>query len=106
MKTKKYENEAILKKMTLEDKIAICSGADFWHTKAFSQYGIPESMMTDGPHGLRKQTAASDMLGVNKSVPATCFPTAVTTGACWKLPMVIFSVEFIRCVSNISFKQL
>lgn len=75
--------ENILRKMTLEDKIALCSGADFWRTKAFEPYGIPDLFMCDGPHGLRKQEDASDMLGVNKSRPATCFPTAVTTAGSW-----------------------
>ena len=46
----------ILDQMSLEDKIALCSGKDFWHTKEFEKYGIPSIMMTDGPHGLRKQS--------------------------------------------------
>ncbi len=75
--------KAIIKKMSLEDKIALCSGGDFWHTKAFEKYGIPSIMMTDGPHGLRKQNGEADMLGINDSVPATCFPTAVTTACSW-----------------------
>lgn len=70
-------------KMTVEEQIAYCSGADFWHTKAMPQYGIPAMMMTDGPHGLRKQENAADMLGINRSVPATCFPTAATTACSW-----------------------
>lgn len=73
----------ILAKMTLEDKIALCSGADFWHTKAMDQYGIPAMMMCDGPHGLRRQEDAADMLGVHEAVPATCFPTAVSTACGW-----------------------
>lgn len=73
----------IIKQMSLEDKIALCSGADFWHTKEIKQYGIPKMMMGDGPHGLRKQEDSADMLGVNQSVPATSFPTAVTTGSSW-----------------------
>ena len=47
------------------------------------RYGIPSFMMSDGPHGLRTQKGESDMLGVNDSEPATCFPTAVTSGASW-----------------------
>ena len=70
-------------KMTLEDKISLCTGADFWHTKSFEKYGIPEIMMCDGPHGLRCQKGETDMIGINQSVPATCFPTAVTAGATW-----------------------
>ena len=73
----------ILAEMTLEDKISICNGADFWHSKAMEQYGIPSFMMSDGPHGLRCQKGDADMLGVNVSEPATCFPTAVTSGAAW-----------------------
>lgn len=73
----------ILKQMSLEDKIALCSGADFWHTKKMEQYKIPEMMMCDGPHGLRKQEADADMLGVNQAVPATSFPTAAATGCSW-----------------------
>lgn len=75
--------EKILSQMTLEEKIALCSGADFWHTKAMEAYGIPAMMMCDGPHGLRKQEDAADMLGVNQSVPATCFPTAVSSACSW-----------------------
>lgn len=73
----------ILSKMTLEDKISLCNGADFWHSKAMAQYGIPAVTMSDGPHGVRCQKNGSDMLGVNESEPATCFPTAVTSGATW-----------------------
>jgi beta-glucosidase len=69
--------------MSLDDKIALCSGADFWHTKAFKRYGIPSITMADGPHGLRKQEAAADQLGINKSVPATSFPTASLTACSW-----------------------
>ena len=73
----------ILSKMTLEDKISLCNGADFWHSKAMEQYGIPSFMMSDGPHGLRVQKGEADMLGINNSEPATCYPTAVTSGATW-----------------------
>lgn len=73
----------IIDKMSLEDKIALCSGKDFWHTKSFEKYGIPSIMVSDGPHGLRKQKEDADMLGINESIPATCFPTAVTSGATW-----------------------
>lgn len=75
--------QQILSKMTLEEKISLCTGGDFWHTKAMPQYGIPAIMMSDGPHGLRCQAAEADMIGINESLPATCFPTAVTAGATW-----------------------
>lgn len=77
------EIEKILSQMTLEDKIALCSGANFWQTKKYEQYGIPSLFMCDGPHGLRKQEDAADMLGVNKSRPATCFPAEVTSAGSW-----------------------
>lgn len=68
--------KVIIRQMTLEDKIALCSGKDFWHTKAFEKYQINDIMMCDGPHGLRKQENEADMLGMNQSVPSTSFPTA------------------------------
>ena len=77
------EIEKILSKMTLEDKIALCSGASFWETKAYEKYGIPALFMCDGPHGLRKQENGADMLGVNNSRSATCFPAEVTTAGSW-----------------------
>ncbi len=73
----------IISRMTLEEKISLCTGADFWHTKEMPQHGIPAIMMSDGPHGLRCQAAEADMIGINESLPATCFPTAVTAGATW-----------------------
>lgn len=73
----------ILQKMTLKEKISLCNGADFWHSKTMEAYGIPAVTMSDGPHGVRYQTNTGDMLGVNQSEPATCFPTAVTSGASW-----------------------
>lgn len=72
-----------LQKMTLKEKITLCNGADFWHSKTMEAYGIPAVTMSDGPHGVRYQTNTGDMLGVNQSEPATCFPTAVTSGASW-----------------------
>ena len=72
-------------KLSLEEKAALCSGKDFWHLVDVERLGIPSIMVTDGPHGLRKQrqdkTAAGDVLG--NSVPATCFPTASLTASSW-----------------------
>ena len=75
--------EKILQQMTLEDKIELCSGENFWETKKYEKYGIPSLFMCDGPHGLRKQEDAADMLGVHASRPATCFPAEVTTAGSW-----------------------
>ena len=74
-----------LKKMTTEEKIRLCAGKNFWETQDYEQYGIPSFFMCDGPSGLRKQEmdAASDMLGINNSRKATCFPAAVTTSNTW-----------------------
>lgn len=75
--------QEIIARMTLEDKIALCTGGDFWHSKAMEKYGIPAITMSDGPHGLRCQSGTADMIGINESIPATCFPAAVTAGAAW-----------------------
>lgn len=77
------DSKAILSKMTLADKISLCTGADFWRSKKMEQYGIPAFIMSDGPHGLRYQSGETDMIGINQSSPATCFPAAVTAGATW-----------------------
>lgn len=75
--------DEIAAKMTNEEKLAFCSGKDFWHTKDFAQYEIPEIMMADGPNGLRKQAGKADALGNESSEEATCFPTAVTAAQTW-----------------------
>ncbi|WP_221583503.1 glycoside hydrolase family 3 C-terminal domain-containing protein [Microbacterium sp. G2-8] len=69
--------------LTLEEKAALTSGLDFWHLKSIDRHGVPSIMVTDGPHGLRKQAGESDHLGLNASVPATCFPPAVALGSSW-----------------------
>jgi len=77
----KYEK--LIRQMSLSKKVALCSGADFWNTKSFEKYGIPSIMMSDGPHGLRKQDKDCDHMGINKSKKATCFPSACATGSSW-----------------------
>ena len=67
--------------MTLEEKCSLLSGLDFWHTKPVERLGIPSVMVSDGPHGLRKQDDRGDHLGVNDSIPAVCFPAACATAA-------------------------
>ena len=69
--------------LTLEEKARLVFGADFWTTVALEDKGVPSVMLTDGPHGLRKQTGETDHLGLNASVPATAFPTAAATGSSW-----------------------
>ncbi|MGN1192412.1 MAG: glycoside hydrolase family 3 C-terminal domain-containing protein [Dorea sp.] len=73
----------IIKNMTLEDKINLCSGASFWETEKMEQYGIPSFFMSDGPHGLRTQKGEADHLGINQSEKSTCFPTASASAASW-----------------------
>ncbi len=73
--------KALVSQLTLEEKAGLCSGADFWHTKAVERLGIPASMVSDGPHGLRKQDEGGDHLGVNDSIEAVCFPAACATAA-------------------------
>lgn len=67
--------------MTLEEKAGLCSGADFWHLKGVERLGIPSIMVTDGPHGLRKQSEQADHLGINESVKAVCFPAGCATAS-------------------------
>ena len=71
--------QKIISQMTLEGKTALLNGKDFWHLKGVERLGVPSVMVTDGPHGLRKQQAGADHLGLNASVPATAFPTAAAT---------------------------
>ena len=71
--------EKIISEMTLEEKAGLCSGADFWHTKSVERLGLPAIMVSDGPHGLRKQDETGDHLGVNASIKAVCFPAASAT---------------------------
>lgn len=67
----------LISQMTLEEKAGMCSGLDFWHLKGVERLGIPSVMVSDGPHGLRKQDDKADHLGINESIKAVCFPPAV-----------------------------
>ena len=72
-----------LKNLTLEQKVALLSGKDVWSTYAFPQAGVPSMVMSDGPHGLRRQLGRGDHLGQRPSQPATCFPTAACLAGSW-----------------------
>ncbi len=85
----------LLAKMTAEQKISFCSGADFWNTKAIPALGVPSIRMSDGPHGVRCQSDETDMLGLNVSHPATCFPTAVSVGSSWDVTLAAKEGEAI-----------
>ena len=68
--------KAVISQMTLEEKCSLLSGADFWHTKGVERLGVKPIMVSDGPHGLRKQDDQADHLGINDSIKAVCFPAA------------------------------
>lgn len=77
----KYQE--LIDKMTLEQKASLTSGKDFWQSMNIDELGIPSMFLSDGPHGIRKQAAAADHLGLNKSIPSTCYPTAATMANTW-----------------------
>ena len=77
----KHEN--IIRQMTLEEKCYLFSGKDLWQTRSIERLGIHNMSLADGPHGVRKQEGAGDQLGLNGSLPATCFPTAATIANSW-----------------------
>ena len=77
------DKEKIISEMSLEQKAAFLTGKDFWQTHDFPELGVPSIFLSDGPHGIRKQAAAADHLGLNASIPATCFPTAATMANSW-----------------------
>lgn len=81
MRTTMTQAATIVSGLSTEDKIRLVSGSDFWHTEGLAD--VERIMLTDGPHGLRKQAGDTDHVGLADSVPATCFPTAVTLGSTW-----------------------
>ncbi len=78
----------LISQMTLEEKAGLCSGLDFWHTKGIERLGIPSEMVSDGPHGLRKQDQAADHLGINDSIQAVCFPAGCATASSFDRDLV------------------
>jgi beta-glucosidase len=84
----KRDLDKLVASMSLEEKASLCSGADFWHTKEVKSIGLPSIMMTDGPHGMRKQAGDSGTLGLNESVPATCFPSGAGLAASWSVELM------------------
>jgi len=77
------KHSELISKMTLREKAALCSGADFWHLNTVERLGLKTIMVSDGPHGLRKTTGKKDKTDLMGSIPAVCFPTAVTTACSW-----------------------
>ena len=84
----KRDLEKLISQMTLEEKAGLCSGLDFWHTKPVERLGIPSVMMSDGPHGLRKQESEADHLGLNESVKAVCFPAGCATASSFDVDLM------------------
>ena len=78
---RKYQD--LIDQLTLKEKASLISGKDFWQTVNIDKVGIPSAFLSDGPHGVRRQAAAADHLGLNASIPATCFPTAATMANSW-----------------------
>lgn len=83
----KQTNQKLIEKMTLKEKAFLLSGKGMWKTHAFPEYGIPEFFLSDGPTGMRTQEGKGDWLGINKSRPATCFPTAATIANSWDIQL-------------------
>ena len=77
------KHQDIIAKLSLEQKCALLSGKNTWQTQEYPKQGVPAIWLSDGPNGLRKQAGAADHLGLNPSVPATCFPTAATMANSW-----------------------
>ena len=81
-------NAQIPTELTIQEKASLTTGRDFWSTSGLDSAGLPAVVLTDGPHGLRLQAGASDHLGLADSVPATCFPPAVTLGSSFDVSLL------------------
>lgn len=92
---KQEQLKALISQMTLEEKASLCSGGDFWHTEGIERLGIPAAMLSDGPHGLRKQDDKADHLGVNESIKAVCFPAGCGTAASFNRDLITMMGEVI-----------
>ena len=80
---KELKHADIIAKLSVRQKADLMTGRDFWSTLNIDELGVPSAYLSDGPHGLRKQAAAADHLGLNPSIPATCYPTAATMANSW-----------------------
>lgn len=77
------KHQDLIRQLSLEEKAHLLSGRDFWQTQSVKRLGIENMTLSDGPHGIRKQEGAGDQLGLNGSLPATCYPTAATMANSW-----------------------
>ncbi len=89
LKAKHNQAAAIVAALSTEEKARLCSGRNFWHLESVAEFDVPEIMVTDGPHGLRKQQRAADHVGLHASVPATCFPTASALASSWDEDLLV-----------------
>lgn len=83
-----HDLKKVIASMTLEEKAGMCSGIDFWNTKSIKRLKVPKVMMSDGPHGMRKQEGEADHLGLNESVKAVCFPSACATACSFDVDLI------------------
>ena len=79
--------QKLINDLTLEEKAALLQGKTMWTTWDIPRVGLPSIFLSDGPHGLRKQAGPADNLGLNESIPATCFPTAATMANSWNIEL-------------------
>ena len=79
----KRKHQDLIDQLTLKEKARLISGKDFWQSMNIDRVGIPSTFLSDGPHGVRRQAAAADHLGLNASIPATSYPTAATMANSW-----------------------
>ncbi|MBA3302423.1 MAG: beta-glucosidase, partial [Acidimicrobiia bacterium] len=84
----RFDVPSLLAELTIEEKASLVSGAGFWWTRRIERLGIPAIMVSDGPHGLRKQDTSGDHVGLGGSAPATCFPTASALGSSWDVDLL------------------
>ncbi len=102
LKSKHNEAVSLVQQMTLEEKASLCSGRSFWYLQGIDRLDLAPVMVTDGPHGLRKQAGSADHVGLHKSVPATCFPTASALASSWDVALLARIGEALgeQCVAE------
>jgi len=81
------KHTAIIGQMTLAEKVSMLSGKDFWQTKSIPRLGIPSIYLADGPHGVRRQAAAAERMGLNAGIPSTCYPTEAMVANSWNVEL-------------------